>query len=617
MPGAFGGELLQWSNQAGPSRASSSQAGPSWASGDGGDGSDEDDDSAALARRLQAEEEDYARATHDDSAAEQSLALAHRLQAEDEAAEARAARHTAEEHWDDAALVAAHDDARAEEGLALALRLQAEEQEAEARTAREAAEGRCKDAAMVAQVTEKDRRAQERRLKQLTRRPLAARSLASARSLLNRSATTRTPRQSIRAKVTPNNIRYAKLRGERGFARSRRAYSSTASGPLWEEAHRYVDEMQPPARYADRQRAAHELATSLSAMYMSSPFYALELLRNVVAIGADLDAPLVGSLLSLAEEAGEAQPPDEYTWQLVLSVLTNMGVGGGVEAILQERDTILFLAGLLTTGEARTREYALACVYNLASGAGAAKPERREQRFRTELLDVLASEGVQPALRSAAQGSGQNAEFAQRILNCTRRHTALSRRARCSSSAPGHTAAATLATGAHEEGNEAAGTPEEAVAFGRRWRERLRRRARGYDVVLAVISPDWATDVVCVQDPESAEAAASAEEVLVDAEEVRADADEVRVDIVPATGGAGLGTRKRMAVAAALAADAMGPAPSEPRTAHRYHTVATAEYTHPAEAEDDADSDCADTIDECGRGARTGSRYSAVTTVEI
>tara|TARA_B110001452_G_scaffold196118_1_gene166096 strand:- start:247 stop:1305 length:1059 start_codon:yes stop_codon:yes gene_type:complete len=352
-------------------------------------------------------------------------------------------------------------------------------------------------------------------------------------------------------------------------------------------------------------------------MYMSSPFSALELLRNVVAIGADLDAPLVGSLLSLAEEAGEAQPPDEYTRQLVLSVLTNMGVGGGVEAILQERDTILFLAGLLTTGEARTREYALACVYNLASGAGAAKPERREQRFRTELLDVLASEGVQPALRSAAQGSGQNAEFAQRILNCTRRHTALSRRARCSSSAPGHTAAATLATGAHEEGNEAAGTPEEAVAFGRRWRERLRRRARGYDVVLAVISPDWATDVVCVQDPESAEAAASAEEVLVDAEEVRADADEVRVDIVPATGGAGLGTRKRMAVAAALAADAMGPAPSEPRTAHRYHTVATAEYTHPAEAEDDADSDCADTIDECGRGARTGSRYSAVTTVEI
>ena len=138
------------------------------------------------------------------------------------------------------------------------------------------------------------------------------------------------------------------------------------------------------------------------------------MLRHVETIGASMGEPPVQSLLELAAEAEQAQPKDAVTVQLVLSCLTNMSVGSGIEAILRQGGATRMLVGWLVDAEQRTREYSLACVYNLASTT-----ERRLQRLRAVLLDSLTSSAsVQPALRhTAKQGIGQTAMHAQMILN--------------------------------------------------------------------------------------------------------------------------------------------------------------------------------------------------------
>ena len=117
--------------------------------------------------------------------------------------------------------------------------------------------------------------------------------------------------------------------------------------------------------------------------------------------------------MELAAEAEEAQPTDAVTVQLVLSCLTNMSVGSGIEAILREGRAIQMIVSGLVSAVQRTRDFSLACVYNLASTT-----ELRLTHFRAILLDSLASPGVQPTLRRAARnGGGQTAIHAQMVLN--------------------------------------------------------------------------------------------------------------------------------------------------------------------------------------------------------
>ena len=119
-----------------------------------------------------------------------------------------------------------------------------------------------------------------------------------------------------------------------------RSSPAASSSPLWHSAYRFVDGLQPSARYADRQRTAHKLATELARLHAEAPPDALDLLTHAESVGASMGAPLARSLLELAAEAEEAEPPDAFTLQLVLSCLTNMSAGAGVGALLRESDAV-------------------------------------------------------------------------------------------------------------------------------------------------------------------------------------------------------------------------------------------------------------------------------------
>ena len=334
--------------------------------------------------------------------------------------------------------------------------------------------------------------------------------------------------------------------------------SSSASSPLFLEARCFVERLQGEERFAERQRVAHQLATTLAELHANSQDDdALELLKHIQTIGTSMDIPLVQSLLQLAADAGEVQPPDAFTVQLVLSCLTNMCVGSGIESILTEREAIRVLVNWLLDTEQRTRDYALACIFNLASTT-----ERRLQRCRATLLDLLITSGVQSTLRRAVrQGTGDTAEYAQTTLNyMLSRRTELARRARLSSEckatpasphvlparrsasfdyapsdlplldddtaeADDEAANATRGgsggwlrrrSGGYESFDdhassdvpltvdgtftEADDTQAEADAIGgMRLGARLRRRSGDYaPVIMAVIAPEWASDVACI-----------------------------------------------------------------------------------------------------------------------
>ena len=171
MPGAFGGTLLKSAGKsrmgAGPSLSAAGRSYSAAGSSYGPTSSLTDDweEDAALARRLQDEEDtaSYSGVTTDEAA---SLALARRLQDEDEDPSG----------WD-------------QENLSLARRIHADEdaalrlQEMDRQRIQEA------DEAALGQVTERDRRAQERRLRQLTSQ---RRCISWARAL-SRSGASRKP----------------------------------------------------------------------------------------------------------------------------------------------------------------------------------------------------------------------------------------------------------------------------------------------------------------------------------------------------------------------------------------------------------------------------------------
>ena len=327
------------------------------------------------------------------------------------------------------------------------------------------------------------------------------------------------------------NAKFAVLDGEPSPARrrslsfGRRSSPSTASSsPLWREAYAYVDRLQASEQYADRQRTAHMLARSLAGLHASAPDDALELLRHLDTIGTQMDAPLVASLLDLVADAQEAQPPDAFTVQLVLSCLTNMSVGTGIKAILSETDAIQVLVSCLVASADRTRDFALACVYNLASTT-----ERRLQPLRALLLDALISGGVRSTLRRTVRlSTEQNAEYAQTTLNyMLGRRNELSR-TRSNSSSARTVAASPLAgpalhrsvsfdratSGEHLSADsmlvEADGGVVDSMD-GLSLGSRLRRRTNGgYSLVMAVITPEWASDVACVDDNEEEEVVVTA-----------------------------------------------------------------------------------------------------------
>ena len=320
-----------------------------------------------------------------------------------------------------------------------------------------------------------------------------------------------------------------------------------------------MERLQGTERFAERQRVAHRLATTLAELHANSQDDddALELLKHIQTIGSQWDIPLVKSLLQLAADAGIVHPPDSFTVQLVLSCLTNMCVGTGIELILTESDAIRVLVEWLLDAEQRTRDYALACIFNLVRTT-----ERRLQRRRATLLDFLISSGVQSTLRRAVrQGSGDTPEYAETTLNyMLSRRTELARRARSSSeckAAPasphvqptrrstsfdyapsdlhpldddtlaeaddevvdapqgGSRARLRRRSGGYESLDHASsdvpltvdGTFTEAddtladagAIGGMRLGARLRRRSGGYaPVVMAVIAPEWASDVACI-----------------------------------------------------------------------------------------------------------------------
>ena len=233
-----------------------------------------------------------------------------------------------------------------------------------------------------------------------------------------------------------------------------------------------------------------------------------------------------------------------------------MCVGSGIGSILTEGDAIRALVNWLLDTEQRTRDYALACIFNLASTT-----ERRLQRCRATLLDALITSGVQSTLRRVVrQGSGDSAEYAQTTLNyMLSRRTELARRARLSSECKATPASPhvlptrrsvsfdyapsdlplsdddTLAvadeaanatrggsggrlrrrSGGYESFDhassdepltvdgtftEADDTLAEADAIGGvRLGAGLRRRSGDYaPVIMAVIAPEWASDVACI-----------------------------------------------------------------------------------------------------------------------
>ena len=526
MPGAFGGTLLKSAMNppaAGKSRMAAvpslSTAGRSYSAAGSSYGpssslTDDWDEDAALARRLQDEEEtaSYYGVARDDDA---SLALALRLQDEDEAASLGTGweRPHADEDpsgWD-------------QENLSLARRIHANEdaalrlQEVDRQRLQE------EDEAALGQVTERDRRAQERRLRQLTTQK---RCLSWARTLSSRSGMSRKPDMP----KLPSSHQDAKFSAFGGIGEptaSRLASvslqshpsSSTSSTPLWQEAYRLVEQLQSSERYAHRQQAAHQLSSTLARLHASAPLDALELLRHIEAVGKTMDAPPVLSLLELAVEAEEAQPTDTVTVQLVLSCLTNMSVGSGIEAILREGRAVQMIISWLVSADQRTREFSLACAYNLASTA-----ERRLAHFRAVLLDSLASPGVQPSLKRAArEGTGQTAMHAQMMLNYKlERRAELARGARSSKEGTVASPLVDLTVGRAKDFDQAvngamsadatfveAGSSDEEVdgaaadaMGGLRLSGRMRRPSGGYNLVLAVIAPDWAIDVSCIEHPE-------------------------------------------------------------------------------------------------------------------
>jgi hypothetical protein len=524
MPGAFGGTLLK-SAMNPPAAGKSRMAAPSLSTGRSysaagssyGPTSSTDDweEDAALARRLQDEEQtaSYSGVARDDDA---SLALALRLQDEDEAASLGAGwdRPHAEEDpsgWD-------------QENLSLARRIHANEdaalrlQEVDRQRIQE------EDEAALGQVTERDRRAQERRLRQLTTQ---TRCLSWARAL-SRSGMPRKPdTPNAPSSRSHQDAKFSALGGIGEPPASRLASvslqshlsSSASSTPLWQEAYRLVEQLQSSEQYAHRQQAAHQLSSTLARLHASAPLDALELLRHIEAVGKTMDAPLVLSLLELAVEAAEAQPTDSVTVQLVLSCLTNMSVGSGIEAILREGRAVQMIISWLVSADQRTREFSLACAYNLASTT-----ERRLAHFRAVLLDSLASPGVQPSLKRAArEGTGQTAMHAQMMLNYKlERRAELARGARSSKEGTVASPLVDLTVGRAKDFDPAvngpmsadatfveAGSSDEEVdgaaadAMGRlRLSGRMRRPSGGYNLVLAVIAPDWAIDVSCIEHPE-------------------------------------------------------------------------------------------------------------------
>jgi hypothetical protein len=245
----------------------------------------------------------------------------------------------------------------------------------------------------------------------------------------------------------------------------------------------------------------------------------LELLRHLEAVGRMSGASIVLSLLELAADAAEAQPTDSVTVQLVLSCLTNMSVGSGVEAILRDGRAVQIILSGLVSADQRTREFSLACAYNLANTT-----ERRLAHFRAALLDSLASPAVQPSLKRAArQGTAQTAMHAQVVLNYTlERRAQLARGARSPKEGAVASPLVDLTAGRAQDLDPAedgpmsadatlvdAGSSDEEVdgaaadaMGGLRLGGRMRRPAGGYNLVLAVIAPDWAVDVSCIEHPE-------------------------------------------------------------------------------------------------------------------
>ena len=518
MPGAFGGTLLKSAGKsrigAGPSL---SAAGRSYSAAGSSYGpcsslTDDWEEDAALARRLQDEEgtASYSGVTTDDGA---SLALARRLQDEDEAASRGAGwdgPHADEDPsgWD-------------QESLSLVRRIHADEdaalrlQEMDRQRIQEA------DEAALGQVTERDRRAQERRLRQLTSQ---GRCISWARAL-SRSGTSRKPSTpNARGSRSRQDAKFSAL-GEPPARRLAPASlqspssSSASSTPLWQEAYRLVEQLQSSEPYAQRQQAAHQLSSLLARLHASAPLDALELLRHLEAVGRTSGASIVLSLLELAADAAEAQPTDSVTVQLVLSCLTNMSVGSGVEAILRDGRAVQIILSGLVSADQRTREFSLACAYNLANTT-----ERRLAHFRAALLDSLASPAVQPSLKRAArQGTAQTAMHAQVVLNYTlERRAQLARGARSSKEGAVASPLMDLTAGRAQDLDPAedgpmsadatlvdAGSSDEEVdgaaagaMGGLRLGGRMRRPAGGYNLVLAVIAPDWAVDVSCIEHPE-------------------------------------------------------------------------------------------------------------------
>ena len=543
MPGAFGGTLLKLAINQSAAGSSQSAAGPSSSFA-----ADWDED-AALARRLQDEEETatYFGVVRDDDA---SLALAHKIHDEETAAlssrvgfddgdsltfaqrlQGEEAALTLPAAWEDGESLAlarrlqAEDEAASlgtgwdEENLSLACRIHADEdatlrlQEEDRRRLQE------EDDAALGQVTDRDRRAQERRLRQLTSQK---RRVSWARAL-SRSRTSRKPGTSNAPSLpSHHNTKFTALGGfsEPSAPLSLHSHpsSSSSSAPLWQEAFSLVEMLHVSERYANRQQAAHQLASTLARLHGSAPMDALELLRHIESIGKAMDAPFVLTLLELAVEAEETQPTDNVTVQLVLSCLTNMSVGSGIEAILREGRAIQMIISWLVSANQRTREFSLACVYNLASTT-----DRRLAHFRAVLLDSLASPGVQPSLRRVAREStGRTAMHAQVMLNYKlERRAELARGAHSSKEGTIASPFVDLTVGCAKHFDqvnepvsadatfvEADSTDEEAdgaavaAMGGLRLDGRMRRRNGGYNLVLAVIAPDWAVDVSCVAHPE-------------------------------------------------------------------------------------------------------------------
>ena len=515
MPGAFGGTLLKSAGKsrmgAGPSLSAAgrySAAGSSY--GPSSSLTDDWEEDAALARRLQDEEDTYSGVTTDDDA---SLALARRLQDEDEAASRGAGwdgPHADEDPscWD-------------QESLSLARRIHADEdaalrlQEMDRQRIQEA------DEAALGQVTERDRRAQERRLRQLTSR---RRCISWARALSRSGASRKPSTPNARGSRSQQDAKFSAL-GEPPARRlapaplQSHSSSSASSTPLWQEAYRLAEQLQSSEPYAHRQQAAHQLSSTLARLHASAPLDALELLRHLEAVGRTSGASIVLSLLELAADAAAAQPADSVTVQLVLSCLTNMSVGSGVDAILRDGRAVQMILSALVSADQRTREFSLACAYNLASTT-----ERRLAHFRAALLDSLASPAVQPSLKRAArQGSAQAAMHAQVVLNYTlERRAQLARGARSSKEGAVASPLVDLTAGRAQGFDQAedgpmsadatfvdAGSSDEEVdgaaadaMGGLRLGGRMRRPGGGYNLVLAVIAPDWAVDVSCIEHPE-------------------------------------------------------------------------------------------------------------------